>query len=95
VPFIDESSDAYIDGPLLMTDEVIKAYDRSYPVAATPSAPVKKQRRIERLSATAVGQLEQMRSCGQHMALAVSGSYSHQRSVVLSRQRVSATLTCI
>ena len=42
VHFIDESHDAYVDDSLVITDEVMNAYNLAYPVAITPAASVKK-----------------------------------------------------
>ena len=44
--YINPARDAYLDPALVVTDEVIKAYNQAYPVGsaktATPAAPIKK-----------------------------------------------------
>jgi Skp family chaperone for outer membrane proteins len=42
VQFIDETRDAYIDPALVITDEVIKAYNQAYPLVPVTQPPVKK-----------------------------------------------------
>ena len=42
VQFLNPSRDAWVDPALIITDEVIKAYNQAHPVTASPAPPPKK-----------------------------------------------------
>jgi outer membrane protein len=42
VQFLNPSRDAWVDPALIITDEVIKAYNQAHPVTASPAPPAKK-----------------------------------------------------
>jgi hypothetical protein len=42
VVYINPSRDAYVDPSLVITEEVIKAYNTAYPAKAPAAAPAKK-----------------------------------------------------